>query len=191
MTMPIESQKPQSQKAMPETVRLFMYVAAVMIGGELIHQIISTVIVLLDPAALIEQAKDAQPSAVAEMGDAQLEAVAYASIALAELFALAVILVLALAVRAVAKKASWAGNALKLLMVFGGYFALRMLVVMAVPAGGGAVPTAVIAVDGAIQIIAGVAGICAIVLGTQDELRQWVAKHGAKDAPGQHNESGS
>ena len=112
---------------------------------------------------------------------------AYASVGIAALFALAIVVVLAIAVRAVAKQASWAENALKLLMVFGGYFALRVMLIFAVPVSGSAVPTPLIALDGAMQIIAGVAGVCAIVFATQDEVRKWTAKpNTSKDAKTPH-----
>lgn len=171
----------------PEAVRLFVLTAIVMLCGEVIHQMFSVAAVLLDPSAMIEQAKQARPSAAKEVGDANMMLLAYASVGIAALFALAIVVVLAIAVRAVAKQASWAENALKSLMVFGGYFALRVMLIFAVPVSGSAVPTPLIALDGAMQIIAGVAGVCAIVFATQDEVRKWTAKpNTSKDAKTPH-----
>lgn len=186
---PVDDQPPADSHEKPEAVRLFVLTAVVMLCGELMHQLFSIAVALLDPSALVEQAKQSRPSAAKEIGEANVTLLAYASIAIAALFALIIVLVLAIALRAVSKQASWASNAMKLLMVFGGYFALRVMLIFAIPASGSAVPTPVIALDGIMQIIAGVAGVCAIFFATQDETRKWVTKPGKSNSA--HNTQNS
>lgn len=161
----------------PETVRYLLLAWVIMLGGELVHQLFSIAMPLIDPSPLIESARETGKTMSRDVPEEQVRLVAYVSIAMLALLSLTVILVLAIALAAVAKKKSWAEGARRLLVVFSAYFALRLVTVFAlVPAG--EVPTAVIAMDGVIQILAGVAGLCAIIFASQDEVKRWTAHEG-------------
>ncbi|WKK60792.1 hypothetical protein QYQ98_07030 [Corynebacterium sp. P3-F1] len=175
----------------PETVRYLLFAWAVMLGGELIHQLFSIAMAFLNPSALMESAREANKTVG---GDAvpndQISLIVYASITLMGLFMLAFVLLLAAALNAVARQKKWADNAVRLLMVFSAFFVLRMITVfLVVGASTNEIPTAVVALDGVIQIITGVAAICGLIFASQDEAKKWSAKQDAKGGRGNHNDS--
>lgn len=175
---------------MPEAVRYFLLAIAVVIGGEFVHQMFTVAMTLIDPSTLLDAARDAGKSTggAEAITENQMRVVAYLSVAVFAGFALIIVAVLGLAAWAVAKQKSWANNARGLLTVFSVFFALRMVTVFfAVPAGS-AVPVAVVALDGVVQIITGVAGICAAIFANNDDTKKWTAK-GAKGGGEHHNES--
>lgn len=181
-------------KKPPEAVRYLLFAWAVMIGAELVHQLFGLAMALLDPSALMESAREANKTVGGgeAVGDDQVKLIVYIAIALMGLFALAVVLVLALALKAVAQQKKWSKNAALLLTVFSCYFLLRMITVfLVVGANSSGIPTAVVALDGVIQIIAGVAGICALIFAQQDDAKKWTAKQDAKGGQGDHNDSSS
>ena len=176
----------------PEAVRYLLLAWAVMIGAELVHQLFGVAMALLDPTALMESAREANKSVggAEAVSDDQVKLIVYIAIVLMGLFALAVVLLLALALKAIARRKKWAQNATMLLMVFSGFFLLRMITVfLVVGANTDGIPTAVVALDGIIQIIAGVAGICGLIFAQQDEAKKWIAKQDAKGGRGHHNDS--
>lgn len=176
----------------PEAVRYLLLAWAVMIGAELVHQLFGVAMALLDPTALMESAREANKTVGGgeAVGDDQVKLIVYVAIALMGLFALAVVAVLALALKAVARQKKWTKNAAMLLTVFSIYFLLRMITVfLVVGANSGGIPTAVVALDGVIQIIAGVAGICALIFAQRDDAKKWTAKEDAKGGRGHHNDS--
>ena len=183
--------KPNDPNTPPETVRYLLFGWAVMLGGELVHQLFSMAMAFLDPAALTESAREANKTVGGEaVPDDQIKLVVYVTIVLMGLFMLAFILLLAVALNAVARQKSWADNAVKLLMVFSVFFALRMITVfLVVGASTDGIPTAVLALDGVIQIITGVAAICGLIFASREETKKWTAKQDAKGGRGHHNDS--
>lgn len=193
---PITPSAPEGgKKQLPETVRYLLLAWTIMIGGELVHQLFSMVVAMLDPSVLMESAREANESVGGEaVGDDQVMLIVYAALALMGLFTLAVVFVLAMALRAVAQQKNWARNAFMLLVVFSVFFALRLITVfLVVGATTAGVPTAVVALDGVVQIIAGAAAVCGLIFASQDETKKWVSKpqapSGAEGARGDHNES--
>lgn len=176
----------------PEAVRYLLFAWAVMIGAELVHQLFGLAMAVIDPSALMESAREANKTVGGgeAVGDDQVKLIVYVAIALMGLFALGVVLVLALALKAVARQKKWSTNAAMLLTVFSCYFLLRMITVfLVVGANSDGIPTAVVALDGIIQIIAGVAGVCALIFAQQDDAKKWTAKDDAKGGRGHHNDS--
>nr|VDG62228.1 Uncharacterised protein [Streptococcus thermophilus] len=160
----------------PETVRYLLVTWVVMIGAELLHQLFTIAMPLLDPSALFESAREASKTMPQAVTEGQVKLVAYASISIMALLSLMIVALLAVALRAVATQKKWANNARTLLMAFSVFFALRMLTVFLVNPAGMDVPTAVIGADGVLQIAAGVAAICALIFASQEDAKKWTAK---------------
>lgn len=160
----------------PEAVRYLLVTWVVMIGAELLHQLFSIAMPLLDPSALFESAREASKGMPQEVSEGQVKLVAYTSISIMALLSLLIVALLGLALRAVAAQKKWANSARTLLMVFSVFFALRMLTVFLINPAGMDVPTAVIGADGVLQIAAGVAAICALIFANQDDVKKWTAK---------------
>ena len=175
-------------KHSPEGVRYFLTAVSIMLGAELLHQILNLVMVLIDPSELMKSAREANKGSGRDVSDQQITTVAYTTVIIMALLSLVVLIVLAMAVKAVARQKEWASNARVLLMVFSVFFGLRLLTVfVATAVSGSAVPTAVIAVDGIIQIIAGVAGICAVIFASQDDVHKWTARNNVSGPRGHNN----
>ena len=179
-------------KKPPEAVRYLLFAWAVMIGAELVHQLFGLAMALLDPSALMESAREANKTVASgdALTDGQMKAVVYLGLGFMTLFMLVVIGLLAFALRAIAQRKKWAKNAVALLTVFSCYFVLRMITVfLVVGASTAGIPTAVVALDGVIQIIAGVAGICGLIFAQREETKKWAANEDAKGNRGHHNDS--
>lgn len=175
-------------KHAPEGVRYFLTAVSIMLGAELLHQILNLVMVLIDPSELMKSAREANKGSGQDVSEQQITTVAYTTVIIMALLSLVVLIILAMAVKAVARQKGWAGNARVLLMVFSVFFGLRLLTVfVATAVSGSAVPTAVIAIDGIIQISAGVAGICAVIFATQDDVHKWTASDNASGPRGHNN----
>ena len=173
----------------PETVRYMLACWAFMIGGELLHQALTVVSLLLDPSQLIASAKEAskQTGAVSEaMSEGLLNVAVWGSVALMALVQLAILGLFAFALASISRQRKWAGTARRLLMVFSVFFALRALMVFAMRPAGTTVPLAFYAFDGVIQIMLGVAGALGLFYASQKESADWVdtgaGKNGAKGA---------
>ena len=170
--------------SMPEAVRYMLTCWAVMIGGELLHQIMAVVASVVDPSALREVAKERAKNSDGEVSDALMNASVYGSIFIMAVLQLGVILLFVFALRAVQKQAKWAENARRLLQIFSGFFALRMLTLFMMAPASTALPTAFFGTDGVIQIILAVAGILGIVYSMDKAAVAWTKPKGGKSGPG-------
>lgn len=171
----------------PESVRLMLACWAVMIAGELLHQILTVVVTVLDPAALRESAKQAAEGRGEELSDAMLTFGMYGSVVLMALIQLTILGVFTYALRTVAKRGKWAANARRLLQVFAAFFALRILSLFMMAPASATVPVALYAADGVIQIILGVAGALGLFYSTRKESVDW-AEPKLKKQPSQEGE---
>lgn len=170
--------------SMPEAVRYMLTCWAVMIGGELLHQIMAVVASVVDPSALREVAKERAKNSDGEVSDALMNASVYGSIFIMAVIQLGVILLFVFALRAVQKQAKWAENARRLLQIFSGFFALRMLTLFMMAPASTALPTAFFGTDGVVQIILAVAGILGIVYSLDKAAVAWTKPKGGKPGPG-------
>ena len=187
-----------SSTSMPEAVRLMLACWAVMIGGELIHQILTVVMTVLDPAPLRESAKEAAKGQ--DLSDAMLNLGIYGSVVLMALIQLLILagFVVALrmvanrgkraaaarrllqifatffALRMVANRGKRAAAARRLLQIFATFFALRMVTLYMMSPGSTAVPIALYGADGVVQIILGVAGAMGLFYASQKDSGDWV-----------------
>lgn len=167
---------------MPEAVRYMLLSFAVMIGGELLHQLLVVISAALDPAPLREQAREQAKAAGEEISDTMVNVGIYGSIAVMALIQLLVILLFVFALRAVRRQAKWAPNARRLLQIFGVFFALRMLTLFMMSPASASVPVALYGADGVVQIILGVAGVLGIVYSLDPASAAWAEKP-AKNGP--------
>lgn len=159
--------------SMPEAVRYMLAAWAVMIGGELLHQIFAVAASVIDPSALREVAKERATNGDGEVSDALMNASVYGSIFIMALLQLGVILLFVFALRAVQKQAKWAENARRLLQIFSVFFALRMLTLFMMVPASTAVPTAMFGIDGVVQIILGVAGVMGVIYSVDKDSVAW------------------
>ncbi|WP_133064043.1 hypothetical protein [Corynebacterium hadale] len=161
-----------SSTSMPEAVRLMLACWAVMIGGELIHQILTVVMTVLDPAPLRESAKEAAKGQ--DLSDAMLNLGIYGSLVLMALIQLLILAGFAVALRMVANRGKRAAAARRLLQIFATFFALRMVTLYMMSPGSTAVPIALYGADGVVQIILGVAGAMGLFYASQKDSGDWV-----------------
>lgn len=165
----------------PEAVRFMLVCWAVMIGGELLHQALTTIALVWDPAELIASAKEASKQTQA-MPEGLMDVAVWGSVALMALIQLSVLVLFTVALGAINKQRKWAGNARRLLQVFSVFFALRALAVFGMRPASTVVPLAFYAVDGVIQIILGVAGVLGLIYASRKESADWVEKAADKSA---------
>ncbi len=176
MRRPEVVEKQKRSDGVPEPVRLMLLSWAIMIAGELLHQALTVIAVAIDPAPLREAAKAGTKGE--EVSDAVLNTGVYTSIVVMALVQLLFVLLLVVALRAVKNKATWAQNARRLLQVFAAYFGFRILTLFVTVPAATSLPVAFYGVDGVIQIILGVAGICGIVYSADKESVNWTEPSG-------------
>ncbi|OIR44063.1 hypothetical protein BJP07_05985 [Corynebacterium sp. NML130628] len=145
-----------------------------MILGELLHQILSVVVTALDPAALREAAKQAAKNQPEVIPDNMMQASMYATIVMMALLQLGIIVVFFLALRSVQRRGKWILNATRVLQVFSVFFALRMLTLFLMTPAATKVPVALFAVDGAAQIVVGVAGLLGLFYASRKESQDYL-----------------
>ncbi|WP_286204849.1 hypothetical protein [Corynebacterium afermentans] len=179
----VEPEAVEKQKgSMPEAVRYMLAAWTVMIGGELLHQILAVAASVIDPSALREVAKERVTKGDGEVSEALMNASVYGSIFIMALLQLGVILLFVFALRAVQKQAKWAENARRLLQIFSVFFALRMLTLFMMVPASTAVPTALFGVDGVIQIVLGVAGVMGVIYSVDKDSVAWTKPPKDKDS---------
>ena len=179
----VEPEAVEKQKgSMPEAVRYMLAAWTVMIGGELLHQILAVAASVIDPSALREVAKERATKGDGEVSEALMNASVYGSIFIMALLQLGIILLFVFALRAVQKQAKWAENARRLLQIFSVFFALRMLTLFMMVPASTTVPTALFGVDGVIQIILGVAGVMGVIYSVDKDSVAWTKPPKDKDS---------
>ncbi|GAB3708429.1 hypothetical protein [Corynebacterium nasicanis] len=161
----------------PEVVRLMLLLFAVAVGGEILHQILSITIGLMDPSGLYAAAKETMSAEQAEqISEGALRATVIASILAAGGFGIAVMGLLAFMLVLIHRRSKYAGMARRMLLVFGFYFAFRILMLFAATPGGTRVPVAMYLVDGSVQILVGVAAVLGLVFSFREETFRWTGE---------------
>ncbi|MEX3504142.1 hypothetical protein [Corynebacterium sp. LK2510] len=179
---------PKHLGKLPEAVRLMVLTLSAMLTAELIHQFLTAAAVLIDPSALRESARDAARGSAEQISDAMITMTVYSSVALMLVFQVAVVGLLAFAVRAVARQSAWSSRALRLLQFFALFFSLRMLALFIMTPDSATVPVALYAVDGVVQILAGVAGVVAFLYSMQDDVQKYARQPDSRGP--RHDEQG-
>ncbi|NLF90023.1 MAG: hypothetical protein GX570_01550 [Corynebacterium marinum] len=158
----------------PETIRLMLLLFAVAVGGEILHQILSVTIGLMDPSALLSAAKDAlSEDQAAELSEGAVTTSVYTSIVLAGALGVAIMGLLAFMLVLINRRSRHAGLARRMLLVFGFYFGFRTLLLFVAAPGGNDVPVAMYLLDGGVQIIVGVAAVLGLIFSFRPETLKW------------------
>ena len=158
----------------PEAVRFMLVCWAIMIGGELLHQVLTAAALLWDPSELIANAKQARPGEAISEG--LLNLAVWSSVIVMALIQLTILALFVAALSAINKQRKWAGNARRMLQIFSVFFALRALAVFAVRPTSTVIPLAFHAFDGVVQIMLAVAGVLGLIYASQKESAEWVEK---------------
>jgi len=74
------------------------------------------------------------------------------------------------------RRSKFAGLARRMLLVFGFYFGFRILMLFMATPGGNDVPVAMYLVDGAVQIIVGVAAVLGLIFSFREEVLKWTGE---------------
>lgn len=185
--------KPGGQKRslqeLPETVRLLLQIWLVVLGLEIAHQVLGVIMSLMDTSALRAAVRqNLSPEQVEQAGESLLNGAAVAGVVLMGFFAIALMGVLAWMVQLVRNRSRHAPMARRMLLVFGFYFAFRILLIFMLTPGGTDVPVALYAVDGSLQILVGVGAVLALILGFRSETLKWTGELPG-DGPGDSAQS--
>lgn len=171
---------------LPENIRLYVGLWLAILALEITHQLLNMVIGLMDTSTLRANARQMMSQEQLEqVGEANLETVAIASVIILGLLSLAMMGLLLWMVVLFKNRSRHAPIARRLLLVFGFYFAFRILMIFILTPGGSDIPVAMYAVDGSLQIIAGVAAVLTLVLGFRSDILKWTG-----ETPGEITGSG-
>lgn len=174
---------PRPEKgAKPEAVRYMLACWAVMIAAELLHQLLTVISVVIDPAPLKESAKQAAKGQGDVLSDTTLNAGMWATVVVAALIQLAIIGVFAAGLSAVSSQKKWAPRARRMLQIFAVFFAIRAAALYVALPTSTAIPVVFFAVDGIIQIVVAVAGVLGVIYSSQKESRDYVEAGGGPGA---------
>lgn len=162
---------------LPETVRLLLQIWLVVLTLEVVHQVLGVIMSLLDTSALRAAVRQSlSPEQVEQAGESLLNGAAVVGVILMGLFAIVLMGVLAWMLHLVRNRSRHAPMARRMLLVFGFYFAFRILLIFMLTPGGTDVPVALYAVDGSLQILVGVGAVLALILSFRSETLKWTGE---------------
>ncbi|WP_245670352.1 hypothetical protein [Corynebacterium crudilactis] len=162
-----------------DTVKLLLQMWAVMIGFELIHQILNVVMSFMDPTALRTVARE--QAEAQGMSDEIVNATVVAAILFMGFINLIIIAILSWMVMIVKKRSKRLPTAFLLLTIFSFFFILRVLMLFFASPGANDVPMALFAIDGCVQILVGVSAGVAYALSRTDEPVQMLTEYAPAD----------
>lgn len=171
---PSGSSEPAGKKR-PEVITYLIGIWSFMVGAELLHQILSVTMSLLDPSALKAAARETADENP-EIPAAAVDLSVYLSIGFMALVMLVLLGLLLWMLALFAKQHKWSGYARRLLYIFSLFFAFRMLLVFLATPGASDVPLWLFAFDGMVQIALGVAGILGVFFANKEEALAWTGE---------------
>ncbi|WP_304325198.1 hypothetical protein [Corynebacterium frankenforstense] len=172
----------EDAKRPPEAVRILVALWRGIVGLEILHQLLSVAGVLADPGALRTMARETLESTEgADVSPQMLDVAVYASAGFSALVGIAIQLILLWATVMIARRHRWSDGSRRLLMFFSIYLVIRAVALFGVgAAGAGSIPVALLAVDGSVQVLAGVAAALALVYIFNSETVRWTAEAAAE-----------
>ncbi|TRX60343.1 hypothetical protein [Corynebacterium hiratae] len=182
------AQKPTGQNKEPdkehakrtESVSLMLKVWTVALVLEVVHLVLSIVLTLLNRDELFAQARKTAESAAEKSGqdvsDAFVQLVGYGSVAFSSLISLAIVVLLGIMLGFIHKNSKAAGTGRRLWFAFSLYFALRVLIVFISSPAGASVPDWLFLLDGAVQILVGVAAVMGLMFSTKEEVLEYTGE---------------
>ena len=178
------SEKPQDKAAKnhkrTEAVSLMLKVWTVALILEAVHLVLSITLTLLNRDELFAQARSTAESAAErsgqEMTDSFVQIVGYGSLVLSSLISLAIVVLLGIMLWMINSNAKAAGTGRRLWFAFSLYFGFRVLIVFLSSPAGANVPDWLFVVDGAVQILVGVAAIMGLMFSTKEEVLEYTGE---------------
>lgn len=178
------SDKPQDEAAKKpkrtEAVSLMLKVWTVALILEAVHLVLSITLTLLNRDELFAQARSTAESAAErsgqEMTDSFVEIVGYGSLVLSSLISLAIVVLLGIMLWMINSNTKAAGTGRRLWFAFSLYFGFRLLIVFFSSPAGANVPDWLFVVDGAVQILVGVAAIMGLMFSTKEEVLEYTGE---------------
>lgn len=178
------SEKPQDEAAKnpkrTEAVSLMLKVWTVALILEAVHLVLSITLTLLNRDELFAQARSTAESAAErsgqEMTDSFVQIVGYGSLVLSSLISLAIVVLLGIMLWMINSNTKAAGTGRRLWFAFSLYFGFRVLIVFLSSPAGANVPDWLFAVDGAVQILVGVAAIMGLMFSTKEEVLEYTGE---------------
>lgn len=178
------SEKPQDEAAKnpkrTEAVSLMLKVWIVALMLEAVHLVLSITLTLLNREELFAQARSTAESAAErsgqEMTDSFVEIVGYGSLVLSSLISLAIVVLLGIMLWMINSNTKAAGTGRRLWFAFSLYFGFRVLIVFLSSPAGANVPDWLFVVDGAVQILVGVAAIMGLMFSTKEEVLEYTGE---------------
>lgn len=173
-----EPEKEQPKRT--EAVSLMLKVWTVALVLEVVHLVLSIVLTLLNREELFAQARTTAESAAEKSGqdvsDALVQLVGYGSVAFSSLISLAIVVLLGIMLGFIHKNSKAAGTGRRLWFAFSLYFGLRVLIVFISSPAGASAPDWLFLLDGAVQIMAGVAAVMGLMFSTKDEVLEYTGE---------------
>lgn len=172
----------EDAKRPPEAVRILVALWRGIVGLEILHQLLSVAGVLADPGALRTMTRETlEQTEGADVSPQMLDVAVYASAGFSALVGIAIQLILLWATVMIARRHRWSDGSRRLLMFFSIYLVIRAVALFGVgAAGAGSIPVALLAVDGSVQVLAGVAAALALVYIFNSETVRWTAEAAAE-----------
>ncbi|QRP97464.1 hypothetical protein I6J72_09840 [Corynebacterium sp. FDAARGOS 1242] len=178
------SDKPQDKAAKnpkrTEAVFLMLKVWIVALMLEAVHLVLSITLTLLNRDELFAQARSTAESAAErsgqEMTDSFVQIVGYGSLVLSSLISLAIVVLLGIMLWMINSNTKAAGTGRRLWFAFSLYFGFRLLIVFFSSPAGANVPDWLFVVDGAVQILVGVAAIMGLMFSTKEEVLEYTGE---------------
>ncbi|BAU94833.1 hypothetical protein N24_0571 [Corynebacterium suranareeae] len=163
-----------------DTVKLLLQMWALMIGLELVHQILNVVMSFLDPTSLRAVAKEQAESQ--GLSDSIVNATVVVAILVMGFFNLIVVAILSWMIVMVKNRSKRLPTAFLLLTIFSIFFILRVLMLFFSSPGGTDVPMALFAIDGCVQILVGVSAGVAYALSRTEQPVKMLSEYAPDDA---------
>ncbi|KHO30279.1 hypothetical protein [Corynebacterium minutissimum] len=178
------SDKPQDEAAKnpkrTEAVSLMLKVWTVALILEAVHLVLSITLTLLNRDELFAQARSTAESAAErsgqEMTDSFVQIVGYGSLVLSSLISLAIVVLLGVMLWMINSNSKAAGTGRRLWFAFSLYFGFRVLIVFLSSPAGANVPDWLFVVDGAVQILVGVAAIMGLIFSSKEEVLEYTGE---------------
>ena len=178
------SEKPQDKAAKnhkrTEAVSLMLKVWTVALILEAVHLVLSITLTLLSRDELFAQARSTAESAAErsgqEMTDSFVQIVGYGSLVLSSLISLAIVVLLGIMLWMINSNTKAAGTGRRLWFAFSLYFGFRLLIVFFSSPAGANVPDWLFVIDGAVQILVGVAAIMGLIFSTKEEVLEYTGE---------------
>ncbi|QNE88835.1 hypothetical protein H0194_07005 [Corynebacterium incognita] len=164
------------QPEWPEAVRYMLLLWAGVLAGEVLHQILSTTMSFMDIEVLKAAAAKQAEESGGPMNDALATIGATGGIIVMTLLAFAILGLLAWMLNCLARKTKWAGNGRRMWFAFSIYYGIRAGLLFAAQVGASDVPDALYLLDGALQILIGVAAVMGLIFSMKQETLDYTGE---------------